>query len=585
MKVAPSLTEPSFLHTLPEGAPPDPGPSKPVAVLICHGMGQQVPFETLSGIARHLAKPAGDGPAEVETQVRHVRFRDEKQACGKETWLPRAEIEVAGLDGEEPRTVHVYEAYWAPLTEGRISLTEVVQFLVRAGIDGILRSRNFWRWLFGGDRRFPSVWRTPLYLVVVLLLVVALVVINSLLAVVAGVNAAELAGMTTGKPLLVDMLTRRLWWVLGAGIGTGALLWLSSRQWKKAVTHKPPQRPAGSLLEQLGWIAVLGATGVIIVLAIIMVFDYLTLSASASAVPQGTAIPVPPVPIAPERGMSNWVVWPTWGLTLLLSYLARSFFVQFLGDVAIYLSGHRVDKFNKVRQQIKRVAYQTACAIYGARVPEEVVTDSQPSAHAPAFAYDHIVLVGHSLGAVVTYDALNATRHLDETMGDRLRVADRTAGFITFGTPLDKTAFLFSAQHPGDPARNALVASVQPLVREEALRKKIRWINIFSANDPISGKLNFYDLPGRDEDADEATCAANGWVCNKRDEQAITPLIAHTQYWDNPLLTLELRRAIHRGSLSTQAMPLTPAASVRSTQWMATYSSPDAARGAEEPLA
>ncbi|MGA2214415.1 MAG: hypothetical protein ABSH31_14160, partial [Bryobacteraceae bacterium] len=48
----------------------------------------------------------------------------------------------------------------------------------------------------------------------------------------------------------------------------------------------------------------------------------------------------------------------------------------------------------------------------------------------------------------------------------RQNVVGRTRALITFGSPLDKTAFLFRTQsnHPRDEMREELAASVQPLI-------------------------------------------------------------------------------------------------------------------------
>jgi hypothetical protein len=213
-----------------------------------------------------------------------------------------------------------------------------------------------------------------------------------------------------------------------------------------------------------------------------------------------------------------------------ISWFLRGFLVQYMGDVAIYIDSYKVDKFHKVREEIKRQALQTACSVYGARTTE---------APAAPFAYDRILMVGHSLGSVVAYDSLNATLHLDESMGGMLRVADRTGSLITFGSPLDKTAYLFHTQAALDSLRPPLAASVQPLLRDVNIRRAIRWVNIYSPADPISGHLGFYDM------APQANVPPADWcVINQIDPDASTPVVAHTQYWDNKTLALTLREQI-----------------------------------------
>src|SRR6187399_317667 len=77
-----------------------------VAVFVSHGMGQQVPFETISAIAQSIERTAArrEGRPENDAHVEIIRDGDD--------WLPRAELNTT-IDGS-PLSVHIYEAYWAP---------------------------------------------------------------------------------------------------------------------------------------------------------------------------------------------------------------------------------------------------------------------------------------------------------------------------------------------------------------------------------------------------------------------------------------------------------------------------------------
>nr|MDQ3388734.1 hypothetical protein [Gemmatimonadota bacterium] len=131
--------------------PSDPGAdqgvsrSRRVAVLICHGMGQQVPFEHIDAISQAIVRGAPKGtPREIRVGY----------ATLGEARLPRAEIDLQ-VDGER-REVHVYEAYWAPLTEGKVSATAVTRFLFDAGLRGLhyMVHGSFTRWMLGGWQEF-----------------------------------------------------------------------------------------------------------------------------------------------------------------------------------------------------------------------------------------------------------------------------------------------------------------------------------------------------------------------------------------------------------------------------------------------
>src|SRR6185436_13659411 len=101
-------------------AAPERDPALPrvprIAVIVTHGMGQQVPFETLEGVAYALrdANFRHHG-AEPDVRTRFVRIG--------ERLLPCAMLTVRDLDGAQ-RDVHLYEVYWAPLTESKITLRE-----------------------------------------------------------------------------------------------------------------------------------------------------------------------------------------------------------------------------------------------------------------------------------------------------------------------------------------------------------------------------------------------------------------------------------------------------------------------------
>jgi hypothetical protein len=152
-------------------------------------------------------------------------------------------------------------------------------------------------------------------------------------------------------------------------------------------------------------------------------------------------------------------------------------------------------------------------------------------------AYDHVIVLGHSLGSVIAYDALNRLIHEDRVAvgADALHIVDRTPLFLTFGSPLDKTAFIFGAQgHGTTEARESLAASVQPLIQSYDYRPE-SWINIYSPWDIISGYLDLYDLP-------EASDPKR--VTNVKDPEATTLLIAHTEYWNDGLLVRTLYGAL-----------------------------------------
>lgn len=81
---------------------------------------------------------------------------------------------------------------------------------------------------------------------------------------------------------------------------------------------------------------------------------------------------------------------------------------------------------------------------------------------------------------------------------------------------------------------------MQPLIQSYRKFRKFKWINVFSRNDIISGRLEFYDLPGMQE----LVPLPNVAVHNIVDKDAAVPLVAHVDYWNNSTVWNELLREI-----------------------------------------
>ena len=119
-----------------------PGNSARSAVVICHGMGQQLKWQTLGQLVRSLER-SGEVTSAEDIGVRQVRFKSRND----EFFLGRAEVTTRVSSAKASREVHIYEAYWAPLTEGRVSLLQTLNFLLSACLGGIRHSlTTFYRY-------------------------------------------------------------------------------------------------------------------------------------------------------------------------------------------------------------------------------------------------------------------------------------------------------------------------------------------------------------------------------------------------------------------------------------------------------
>ncbi|MGH9501922.1 MAG: hypothetical protein ACRD20_03635 [Terriglobales bacterium] len=207
-----------------------PGATAKRAVWIVHGMGQQVPFETLEQLAEGLISAAEQSTPGVPVPA--PKFREVRVAG---TVLQRVELSLPGPDAGT-REVHLYECYWAPKTEGAVKLTDVVGFLWDGGTRGLTNFfTGFARALFGNMIEFPLSWRTPTYLLLTLGVLAALTVID---LIVVGVSALEgigsgLTSVLTGVQIpsspapLILSLTAVAGIVCAVTITFGAILFLA----------------------------------------------------------------------------------------------------------------------------------------------------------------------------------------------------------------------------------------------------------------------------------------------------------------------------------------------------------------------
>lgn len=536
------------------------------AVWIVHGMGQQLPFETLDGLAQGLIRQVESRPgaAPVQPRVRAVKLGDQI--------VERVELDAT--ENGRAFELHLYEAYWAPITEGAVKLRDVTGFLFTGSFRGLLNSfKKFRRAMFGGVERFQLHQGTAAEVSAALLTLVSLVVINSVI-VAAGAVFYALPGDKMRIPAESwSAMTAIASGLSAVGIIFGALIFLAEMckpqglpDWAKWVINRSVwtaffitllsialgalflalratsltaafNLPNGRQLQVQGWatflilcIAALSLLAlalrgkrrsdwggmrrtrylVVFVVASFLLFLGASVGQVFIAATQFT------LDFLPDE-LVEWMQNPMWVWPFLIgfSYLVRELLVQYVGDVAAYISPSKLDRFSEIRVKIKDLAKKSATGVYFAKEGGD-------------FLYQKIAVVGHSLGSVIAYDTLNALLNEDSLCGNVLQVADRTCLLETFGSPLDKIAFFFSIQ--GSKAleiREQLASAKQPLIQNYAQFRQFPWVNVYSPNDIVSGRVEFYDRPG------EPSPPA---VERIEDKDAIVPLAAHVEYWSNSVV-------------------------------------------------
>jgi pimeloyl-ACP methyl ester carboxylesterase len=212
-----------------------------------------------------------------------------------------------------------------------------------------------------------------------------------------------------------------------------------------------------------------------------------------------------------------------WWLQPILNYFKRAL-IDYVGDIVVYTSTDIKSKF-----------YETRKAILDEAVDAAVRLLKNPK-------YKKVVLVGHSLGSVIGFDVLNRINIAINLRDMNLSAIDKIGGFVTFGSPLDKTAFFFRQRaQEGQDIRQQIIDHfdsfkvrawdvpkykvdlsdpIQPLLDE------VPWLNFYDERDWVSGHLDFY-----------------GEVKNVRlDSRLENPVEAHEAYWKNSKMFEEMLR-------------------------------------------
>ncbi|WP_412069666.1 hypothetical protein [Rubrivirga sp. IMCC43871] len=606
--------------------PPEPPARKPLAVFVTHGMGQQLPFATLDltarGIERALGRWTFGGRAvqDISVGARTVQLGEIR--------TQRLELGVQVDGAETPLDVHLYEAYWAPLTEGRVSLRDVMLFLVRGAWNGLRKGAGqpLERFMFGHNAIHGVQVGTFLGLLTTALVLGSLVLLNGVIGAVvleAGYDVLANGRAQTGGPLasaLTTIVTLYLGvtTVVGLGLGIAAktanydaarpsrarrallavieaglvgwvgatlltgMLTLSVLLWKAVGRQAAMTLPATPIAIGAGLLAI-GAVGagvlsrrhgrrlqagyraarergepydgrpltgwreqalsVTLTAAVVAVVGAIVVGLTVERLPEALA--------AGSIGAidAQWFRLGVWFALFGVSALIRNVIVQYFGDVAAYVSSHTLDRFAELRRAIREVTTTLLHGVYHSRD-----ADGEP-------AYAGVAIVGHSLGSVVAYDALNRALTLDEAAEEPVDVLGRTRLLLTFGSPLDKTAYIFRAQNQSlSPVREALANAVQPLIQDVRYRA-FPWVNVHSSRDVIGSALDLYDAPvakSRQRAAHDADHHAGGHdidpdrlraeiarlhasvqpagcpycVYDVEDPAARVPLAAHNEHWE-----------------------------------------------------
>ncbi|MBO8170692.1 MAG: hypothetical protein H0Z33_02255 [Bacillaceae bacterium] len=231
--------------------------------------------------------------------------------------------------------------------------------------------------------------------------------------------------------------------------------------------------------------------------------------------------------------MMPWVIrWliPA-GLDRLIHLLigrTRRLFLNYIGDVVIYTSSDLKSEYYQYRE----------CVLNGA---VEKIRDLMLN-----HDYEQLIILGHSMGSVIAYDALKRVNHEMNHDEHLQRQRYKIKSLLTTGSPLDKVAFFFRHRAKKSAyVRKFLIYALHGFrTREKPFIPKgitletpvkdhlehVKWVNFWDPGDPISGHLDYY----RDVE--------NIRVDNQRDWG-----ITHMYYWSNRDVYRRMMDMIKRG--------------------------------------
>ncbi len=171
---------------------------------------------------------------------------------------------------------------------------------------------------------------------------------------------------------------------------------------------------------------------------------------------------------------------------------------------------------DKIQDIVTYTTSDTRSQCYAVR--QQVLTGAVEGIKLLLYPQDRqIILAGHSIGSVIAYDVLNRII-LDVTAsgGVSPNKLSYIGGLVTFGSPLDKI-YTFFNKEPTEKKQfvmrqilshlNTYKGLPQPQPKEEPdisnpfnqpLLGNSTWLNFYHLSDWISGKLDFYDIPEKD---------------------------------------------------------------------------------------
>ena len=491
------------------------------ALLIIHGIGEQNPYETLDGFARGVFTYLRDTlhlnaklcPIEIAhkdwTQVgMRVGIFDANRELPE---CPESSADAAEGSGDEPDArVDLFEYYWAPITEDKLSAVETVKWVLFTDLTPLKYFADNLQEMIGarGMSR-ASAFGNALKLYARELLRVLLLYIP--LAAGMGLLLHWLSGTHSWADALKNILAHSLAYLTVMHAAILLLYFLAALMaWFGLQGLWELKQYPGAAIETIGdvvWL-VLDMLGAAAFLAVALELDLRPGRYVAWHV------------LGRVFGNGHWEPIAGAALAGIVGYAMTAY----VADVAVYTN---------MDAKSKNFAARNA------------ILDGSTAALKMLLAcgeYDRVILAGHSLGSVIAYDTINEilaqyNAGPNPAQDDRPELAltlaqlESLKGLVTFGCPLDKIYYFFREHVKRDQAIRAQILSMLHSFRKKRSGRdygefefnykfgqldELTWLNAWARMDFVSGNLQFYR------------------VDDQRQFPYRVPALAHLSYWGDP---------------------------------------------------
>jgi hypothetical protein len=511
-----------------KGAPAKP-PLRHQAILVVHGIGRQRPYQVLDNFTRGIFA-ALKTQNEIPT-VTHLKLG------------PQALFDHAmHVESKERLNLDIYEYYWASKTQGKASFLDIAKWIVTTALEPLRRFAFNITLLIerAGDSRrrlareiLREAWRAAYIFFMFTAIAVGATLLVTQSSILGSKLFSAIKVVAPQWPRWQDIIAAVVF--LGA---LGVLLaivfslpeqirdlvlvkrWLRDRKYTVLQSVPPKWLTRASQLARFGNAPLVGP-----------VISGLAKAAQGALDEQRVSKVVIPSRVRLLYLSALMVVilvtvltifwwWPSpfvhdvfrklgrpgllnlgWMVGLLgAGVLLKRVFVDYIGDVALYVTADENSEFYATRIEILTEA---------TRKLKWLLQQDK---------YAAVAVAGHSLGSVIAYDAISWLRvesqrpqavAAKDAAPAPISAADlnRLKAFVTFGSPLNKVVYFFRDKLPrSETVRTHILNELhgfrrhsEPLISPEIRDDPpfnppdaMRWLNVYSPMDPVSARLIFF---------------------------------------------------------------------------------------------